>query len=91
MMDRIKVEKPDEKKLEELGVKSWPIWEKEVSRFDWTYDEQEMCFFLEGKVRVEPEGQDAVEIGAGDLVTFPQGMNCVWDISSPVRKHYKFG
>jgi uncharacterized cupin superfamily protein len=90
-MDKIKVEKPDTKTIEELGVKSWPIWEKEVSRFDWTYDEQEMCYFLEGKVRVEPEGQEPVEIGAGDLVTFPQGMNCVWDISSPVRKHYKFG
>ncbi|HDG61680.1 MAG TPA: cupin, partial [Thermotoga sp.] len=31
----IKVERPDEKKLEELGVKNWPIWEKEVSEFDW--------------------------------------------------------
>jgi uncharacterized cupin superfamily protein len=90
-MERIRIEKPNAEKLEQLGVSSWPIWEKEVSRFDWSYDEQETCYFLEGKVRVEPEGGEAVEFGKGDLVTFPKGMNCVWDISNPVKKHYKFG
>ncbi|MGB2599422.1 MAG: cupin domain-containing protein [Candidatus Omnitrophota bacterium] len=90
-MDRIRIEKPDSKKLEELGVDSWPIWEKEASRFDWSYDEQETCYILEGKAKVEPEGGEPVEFGAGDLVTFPKGMNCVWEISNPIRKHYKFG
>jgi uncharacterized protein len=32
-----------------------------------------------------------VEFGAGDLVTFPKGMSCVWKIASAVRKHYRFG
>ena len=47
-MDKILIEKPDEQKLEELGVGSWPIWEKEVSRFDWYYDDKETCYILEG-------------------------------------------
>ncbi|MFQ5952235.1 MAG: cupin domain-containing protein [Candidatus Omnitrophota bacterium] len=90
-MGKITIEKPDSGKLEKLGVNSWPIWEKEVSRFDWSYDEQETCYILEGNARVEPEEGEPVEFGVGDLVTFPKGMNCVWEIRNPIRKHYKFG
>ncbi|MFH1552524.1 MAG: cupin domain-containing protein [Candidatus Omnitrophota bacterium] len=90
-MNEILIEKPDTKKLEELEVDSWPIWEKEVSRFNWSYNEEEICFILEGKARVEPEEGEAVEFGPGDLVTFPKGMNCAWDITSPIRKHYRIG
>jgi uncharacterized cupin superfamily protein len=91
MNDMIIIEKPDQAKLEELNVKSWPIWEKEVSRFDWTYDDKETCYILEGDVTVKPENGEAVQFAAGDLVIFPKGLNCVWDIKSPVKKHYKFG
>jgi len=43
-------------------------------------------------VRIEPkDGGKPVEFGPGDLVTFPEGLDCVWKISKPVRKHYKFG
>ncbi len=90
-MSGIIIEKPDEGKLEELGVDSWPIWEKEVSRFDWSYDDKETCYILEGSARVEPAGGESVEFGAGDLVVFPAGMDCVWDITSPIKKHYKMG
>jgi hypothetical protein len=91
-MSQVKIEHdPDRKKLEEMKVFNWPIWEKEPSRFNWSYDVQEVCYLLEGKVRVEPEGGEPVEFGAGDLVTFPPGLSCVWDISQKVRKHYKLG
>ena len=29
-------------------------------------------------------------MGKGDLVTFPAGMSCTWEIRRPVRKHYRF-
>ena len=90
-MADIKIEKPSKEQLESMGVFSWPIWEKEASTFPWSYDAQETCYLLEGKVRVTPDGSDPVEFGAGDLVVFPQGMNCTWEISQDVRKHYKFG
>ncbi len=77
--------------LEGLGVFDWPVWEKEVSRFDWTYDTEETCYVTAGRVTVTPTGQDPVEIVAGDFVIFPAGMSCVWDISEPISKHYKFG
>jgi uncharacterized cupin superfamily protein len=92
MSDKIEVKKaPTDTELEQLGVPSWPIWTKEASTFPWTYDEQETCYFLEGEVVVTPEGGAPVEMGAGDLVTFPTGMSCTWEIRAPVRKHYRFG
>ena len=90
-MSKIKIEKPTKEQLDSLKVFAWPIWEKEVSTFPWSYDEQETCYLLEGKVKVTPEGGEPVEFGAGDLVTFPQGMDCTWEIGKAVRKHYKFG
>ncbi|MGR0482457.1 MAG: cupin domain-containing protein [Candidatus Electronema sp. V4] len=91
-MTAIQVEKnPAEQRLQKLGVRSWAIWTKEVSSFPWHYDEQETCYFLEGSVVVTPENGEPVQIGKGDLVTFPEGMDCVWEIQEPVRKHYFFG
>ena len=87
---KVEVEKPTTEKLKSLGVFSWPIWTKEVSSFDWYYDEKEVCYFLEGGVTVKIPGGE-VSFGQGDLVTFPQGLKCVWNIKKAVRKHYKFG
>ena len=89
-MQEIKVEKVTEDKLKQMGVNAWPIWEKEASRFDWHYDTTEMCYILEGKVTIETKGGEKVDFGAGDFVTFPRGLSCVWDIKEPVRKHYNF-
>ncbi|KGN52597.1 uncharacterized protein LOC101218376 [Cucumis sativus] len=88
----IKVEKnPSESKLTELGVRQWPKWGCGPSKFPWTYSDKETCYLLEGKVKVTPAGSnESVEIGAGDLVVFPKGMSCTWDVSVAVDKHYKF-
>jgi len=90
-MAEIKIEKPGEEKLKELGVSSWPIWEKEVSKFDWYYDDKETCYLLKGKVTVTTKDGKNVNFGAGDFVVFPKGLSCVWDIQEPVKKHYNFG
>ena len=81
---------PSPDKLEQIGVYDWPIWEKEVSNFPWTYDARETCYILKGEVMVTPDGGEAVTLQAGDLVTFPAGMSCTWDITKAIRKHYKF-
>jgi hypothetical protein len=82
---------PTQDKLNVLGVSNWSIWTKEVSDFPWIYDEQETCYFLEGDVIVTPDGGQPVQMGQGDLVTFPAGMSCTWEIRQAVRKHYQFG
>lgn len=90
-MNRIRIEsQPDAVRLARLGVEEWPIWTKEASSFPWQYDATETCYFLEGEVVVTPQDGDAVRMGRGDLVTFPAGMSCTWEVISPVRKHYKF-
>jgi len=90
-MSEIKVEQnPTEKKLRDLGVTDWPIWAKEASKFPWTYSETETCYFLEGKVIVTLKNGKSVKMGKGDLVTFPSGMSCTWEILSAVKKHFTF-
>lgn len=86
--------KPAIKKLshseyEELQIGNWPIWEKEVSRFQYTYDETEECYFLEGSVTIE-FGNEKLEIEPFDFVVFPSGLECIWDIKKNVKKHYRF-
>ncbi|MDD5439890.1 MAG: cupin domain-containing protein [Candidatus Omnitrophica bacterium] len=90
-MDKIKIEQPPKKELEKMGVFSWPIWEKEVSTFDWHYDDRETCYILEGNATVKDNQGAVISFGPGDLVTFPKGLRCVWQIRKPVRKHYNFG
>jgi uncharacterized cupin superfamily protein len=84
------IENPSDEVLQEMGALSWPIWEKEESEFPWSYDAEETCYLLEGEVTVTPNGGDPVQFSAGNLVTFPQGMSCTWNISKAVRKHYRF-
>ena len=85
----ISVRKPSPAEIDAMS--SCPIWEKEVSVFDWSYDVTETCFVLEGEVVVTDTDGTEVRFGAGDMVTFPQGLQCTWDVRTPIRKHYKFG
>ncbi|MEJ2143004.1 MAG: cupin domain-containing protein [Gammaproteobacteria bacterium] len=90
-MDQILIEhNPSEAKLDVMGIYGWPVWSKEVSTFPWSYDRQETCYIIEGEVTVTPEGGDPVEIVSGDLVTFPKGMNCTWEIREDIKKYYNF-
>jgi len=84
----IEVRKPTPE--EEAQMTSWPTWEKEPSEFPWHYDQKETCLILEGEVTIEAPDQ-TVSFGPGDLVVFPQGLDCTWKIAKEVRKHYQFG
>jgi len=81
---------PSDNQLTSLGVFSWPIWEKEVSQFSWTYDSEETCFLLEGEVTVTPDSGESVTFGVGDMVVFPAGLSCIWNVKKAVKKHYNF-
>ncbi len=89
-MSRVSVTQPSDEQLDEMGIKDWPIWTCEPSKFDWHYDQQETCYLLAGKVTVTT-GDEQASFGPGDMVVFPEGLDCVWEVAEPVRKHYKFG
>ena len=84
---RIIVKKPTEAEKAEMLTK--PVWGCEASEFDWHYDSEETCLLTEGQVTVDYAG-GSVSFGAGDYVTFPKGLSCVWKVFAPVKKHYIF-
>lgn len=87
----IRVEhKPSPAKLEVLGVEGWPIWRREPGRFPWRYAQTETCYIMKGRVIVTPEGGEPIQLGRGDLVSFPAGLACTWEIQEAVEKHYRF-
>ena len=88
-MPKVIVKQLDESEKMELGISSWPIWEKEVSRFDWKYSGDEQCYIIEGEFTVETNAGN-YNVKPGDFVVFKNGLSCVWDIKKPVKKHYKF-
>ena len=81
--------KLSENEIIEMGIRSWPIWSCEISKFDWEYSDQESCLLLDGEVEVKSEFE-TVRVSAGDFVVFPKGLKCCWKVTSPVRKHYTF-
>ncbi len=82
------VKKPSDD--ESAVCKAWPIWKCEPSTFDWVYTEKETCLLLEGKVTVSDD-KDSVNFGPGDFVVFPKDLECIWNITEAVTKHYNFG
>jgi len=71
------VRKPTQEEIE--VCKSWPTWTCQPSTFDWAYTEKETCLLIEGKVTVT-DGQNSVTFGPGDLVIFPQDLECTWQV-----------
>ncbi len=85
----IKVEKPTQEELAKLSIDSWDTWICGESKFNWEYTEEEICYFLEGKVIIETD-KGEITVEKGDLVVFAKGLKCVWNVLEPVRKLYKF-
>ncbi|MCX7861768.1 MAG: cupin domain-containing protein [Bacteroidales bacterium] len=89
MNSKVIIERLSQDTLKLMGVFNWPIWQKEVSVFDWYYDTDEQCYFIEGDVEVETD-EGTFKIKKGDFVTFKKGLSCKWHVKSPVSKHYHF-
>lgn len=86
---RVEVTQYSQEELEQEGVFEWEIWEHDEDKFEWFYDQTELCYILEGEAVITTEF-DSYTIKAGDFVTFPKGLECVWDIQSAIKKHYSF-
>jgi len=49
-MERVQIWDPTKEEVE--VARKWPTWTKEVSTFDWYYDEPEQFYVVEGEVEV---------------------------------------
>ena len=78
-------------KLDVMYVEDWETWEKDVSKFPWSYDQTETCYIIAGEAVITPDDGEPVIIAEGDLVTFLAGLTCTWEIRKPIRKYYKIG
>jgi len=68
---------------------NWAIWTCEKSTFDWTYDQEEHCYIIEGEVTVKT-AIEKVHIKKGDYVMFPKNLSCIWTVIEPLKKYYIF-
>jgi uncharacterized cupin superfamily protein len=88
-MAKVIIQRLTPQEIGERQILKWPIWEKEVSRFEHRYDGAEECLFLQGEVVIETK-ESNYSISPGDFVIFQDGLECIWDIKRPVKKHYNF-
>ncbi len=90
MSKTITVQQPSKTDLGTQGILDWSLWSHPEAKFPWSYEDEESCYLLEGKVTVTPKGGKPVTIVKGDLVTLPKGLKCDWEIHEPLKTHYKF-
>jgi len=88
-MSEITICKLSKEEFNSKKISTWEIWEKEVSKFSWKYEETEECYIIEGDIEVQTDTQ-TFNIKAGDFVVFPKNLSCYWIIKTPVRKYYNF-
>ena len=69
----------------QYGIKSWPIWECKQSKYKWHYDDKEICLFIEGEATISTQEGKIYLIKAGDLVEFPAGINCEWEVTKSIK------
>ncbi len=75
----------------QYGIKSWPIWEGEPSNFSWNYNDKEICLIIEGEASIKTEAGESFFIKSGDLIEFPKGFSCEWQITKKIKKHFRLG
>ncbi|KAF3601296.1 hypothetical protein F2Q69_00033307 [Brassica cretica] len=98
---RIIVEKkPSQDRLDELKFKSWPKYHLKYEAEEICYivkgkvkvypKSSSSTAASSSSSSLDAQVDWSVEFGAGDIVTFPKGLSCTWDVSLSVDKHYIF-
>ena len=88
-MAKVIIEKLSKEDIEKRGINRWPIWEKEISVFDWSCQEKEQFYLIEGEVNIKTNEAE-YKVLPGDYVICRKGLSCNWEITKYVKKHYHF-
>jgi hypothetical protein len=70
------------------GAFSAGFWSSEAARHDIQYTMDELCFILEGQVRLTDANGHVESYGAGDVFLIPAGFTGVWETVEPTKKFY---
>jgi len=57
----------------------------------WTPEQRETVHVVEGSVRIEFETGPDLELGPGDIASFPAGLAMTWHVSTPFKEVWFFG
>ena len=52
---KVEIEQYSQDELEQEGVFDWPVWEHDEDKFEWFYDQTELCYIIEGEAVVTTE------------------------------------
>jgi uncharacterized cupin superfamily protein len=64
------------------------IWECTAGPSYWTLETHEEIYVIAGSMTVTREGEQPLEVKAGDAVVFPKGWAGTWQIHETLRKLY---
>jgi len=64
------------------------IWHSSVGAKTVNYTEEEVCYILEGRVRLTDEAGNAKEFGAGSAFVLPTGFKGTWETLEAIKKIY---
>ena len=59
------------------------MWAKQISM---ELRLKEICLIIEGQAKISTQNGDIFMIKAGDLVEFPAGLNCEWEVTKSIKK-----
>jgi uncharacterized cupin superfamily protein len=71
-----------------VGKLSAGLWRCPTMKMDMPLSGDEALFIVEGRLVVEAEGGERVELGPGDIVAVAQHTQCSWTISEPLKAFY---
>jgi len=54
----------------------------------WTPDQRETILVLEGRVRIEVDGEPVADLGPGDMASLPAHVATVWHVTAPFKEFW---
>jgi uncharacterized cupin superfamily protein len=64
------------------------LWRTDPIEINYTFAGDETFQVLRGRVRIDIEGQEPVELGQGDIASFSKGTKAVWHVTEPFQKFF---
>jgi hypothetical protein len=70
------------------GILLTGIFTAQPCKVPYEFIGDESFHLMEGEITVAVEGGDTVDLGPGDIASFPKGARSAWHIKSPMKKFF---